>query len=227
MYEQILKWSVETLTSFAKSKGEQQAAIIMEAVKLKNDLISERFKTTCAIADKISLLCTQIDPEQEPWRSTQSGDEKKTLAQFRQYLKDDYHKANYRQLKSIRSGLEVSNDLIAAYSKVMIELLGFGKIELIIKTRGSQRIGEYARNYRNLWILYSEIIFRLIRITSGDIRFWATDKPYTELAEEFARNDLESLTTFLRTTKASHNQPCLFIDRAEGLNEFWVKFEQR
>ncbi|MFT6030859.1 MAG: hypothetical protein ACI8O8_002605 [Oleiphilaceae bacterium] len=61
MYEQLLKWGLDSLNKFAGIKGEFELSILTEAIKTKNAIILERYKQCCSLNEGLISLSVEVE----------------------------------------------------------------------------------------------------------------------------------------------------------------------
>ncbi|MFT6030860.1 MAG: hypothetical protein ACI8O8_002606 [Oleiphilaceae bacterium] len=148
----------------------------------------------------------------------------KTARVFIGQLMTDFHPAHYRKLCKIRSSFDSTNDLISAYSYTFLDVVKIDNLIKIAKENECYSIGGICRLYRSLWVKYTENIAVLLRITSGDLRFWITDTPYVILADEWAKLDLSLCVQSLSNKKAD-TRFHISLETKKGLDKFWYELE--
>jgi hypothetical protein len=192
MYEQLLKWGLDSLNKFAGIKGEFELSILTEAIKTKNAIILERYKQCCFLNEGLISLSVEVEKDLSKFiqNKTEVDADWKTARAFIGQLKTDFHPEHYRKLCKIRSSFDSTNDLISAYSYTFLDVVKIDNLIKIAKENKCYSTGEICRLYRSLWVKYTENIAVLLRVTSGDLRFWITDTPYVILADEWAKLDL-------------------------------------
>ena len=223
MYELLLKWGLDSLAKFTGTKGGHELAILLEAIKTKNALIVERYKQAWSLNEKLSELVICVEEELE--RFVNEADETdgswKSARQFIGKLRSDFHPCHYRKIVKLRSGFEGTNDMLSGYSYVFLGLLRIETLVSICKEKKIRSKGEICRLYRGLWTKYGEIIASVIRVTSGDLRFWITDTPYIEHVDKWAEHDLEKVSRSLCSLTWNGRRHHISIEKRRGLDRFW------
>lgn len=223
MYELLLQWGIESLTKLVTTKGDKDSSILLEAVKVKNALVVERFRYAREACQAIVDLSMSVDTDLEVFRlkAPDTDGSLQATKKFMGALKTEFHPLHYRRLKKLRGQFESTNDVLSAYSVVMSEILHFSTMEKIAIEKNLRSSGELRRTYRGLWTLYSEILTSLVRLTSNDLRFWLIDSPYIEEAEVQAKKDFQQVMNFLLAEKWNGNSFRISLETKEGLKSFW------
>jgi hypothetical protein len=226
MYEQLLKWGLDSLNKFAGIKGEFELSILTEAIKTKNAIILERYKQCCSLNEGLISLSVEVEVDLSKFiqNKTEADTNWKTARAFIGQLKTDFHPEHYRKLCKIRSSFDSTNDLISAYSYTFLDVVKIDNLIKIAKENKCYSIGDICRLYRSLWAKYTENVAVLLRVTSGDLRFWITDTPYVILADEWAKLDLslciQSLSNEKRDTRFH-----ISLETKKGLDKFWYELK--
>jgi hypothetical protein len=188
MYELLLSWGLESLTKLVMSEDDKDVTILLEAIRAKNTLVVERFKYAWEASQEIVGLAIQVDAELEEFRvnAPQTDGTLDATKKFMGALRGDFHPKHYRYLKKLRSRFESTSDVLSAYSIKMADIIHFSMVEKISIEKQLRASSDILRTYRGLWTLYSEILTKLIRLTSNDLRFWLTDTPHVNIAEDWA-----------------------------------------
>lgn len=227
MYEQLLKWGLESLNKFVGIKGEFELSILSEAIKTKNSIIIERYKQSSKLNENLLNLSVEIEDNLAEFvlDETESETNWKTARLFIGKLKTEFHPEHYRKLCKIRSSFDATNDLISAYSYTFLDILKIDNLLKISKENEFYSVGEICRLYRTLWVKYIETISALLRVTSGDLRFWITDTPYVILADDWAKLDLSRCISSLDKRNLNNDRFHLSLERKKGLDKFWFELE--
>lgn len=230
MYELLMGWALNSLSQFTTVKDSKDLAIVLEAIKAKNELVKERFGYAYASAQQVVELSIKVESELIDFRknvmtqTTNKSDGKRYIA----LIKQDFHPKYYRQLTKIRSGFESTNDLLAAYSEIMSDIVRINMLEQIVETKMYNSPSDINRSYRGLWTLYSNIVTSLVRLTANDLRFWLTDNPYVVQAEQWAQDkDLDLARQFLLSRDWGGRRFHLTLESKEGLEQFWKAVSSR
>ena len=226
MYEQLLKWGLDSLNKFAGIKGEFELSILTEAIKTKNAIILERYKQCCSLNESLLRLSVEVEDNLAKFVGNKKEIEAnwKSGRTFIALLKTDFHPQYYRKLCKIRTSFDSTNDLISAYTYSFLDLIKIDNLMKVAKENEYYSVGDICRLYRSLWVSYTENVAVLLRVTSGDLRFWITDTPYVILADEWAKLDLslcmESLSNKKRETRFH-----ISLETKKGLDKFWYELE--
>ena len=225
MYELLLKWGLENLSKFTKAKADNEFAVLLEAIKTKNMLIVERFRYCWDACQAVVDLSQLVDKELvEFYKGAKITDgTKNTAFKYMGLLKTEFHPKYYRTLIKLRSQFDSINDLFSAYSTVFKNVIHFSMLQSIIEHKKTYSASQINWIYRGLWTFYSEILTKLLRVSSSDLRFWLTDRPYIVDAISFAKADLELSKKFLHAEKWHEEKLFISLERPEGLTSFWDK----
>lgn len=228
MYELILGWALESLTQFTNTKDSKDLSIALEAIRTKNELVVERFKYAWTACQSIVDLAIKIEADLIEFQKTASKTDgtKESTEKYLSAIRQDFHPKYYRQLFKIRSQFESTNDLFSAYSEVLADIVHFSTLEDIATNKNLRSSSDISRTYRGLWKLYADIIIRLVRVTSNDLRFWLTDIPYAIPAEEWVKKDLDLAKQFLLAKDWGGKRFHITLESKEGLEQFWKAVEQ-
>lgn len=226
MYEQLLKWGLDSLNKFAGIKGEFELSILTEAIKTKNSIILERYKQCCILNSNLLELSVEVEAKLTKFAEDKTNIETnwKTARKFIGELKTDFHPEYYRQLCRIRSSFDSTNDLISAYSYAFLDVVKIDNLVKLVKENECYSTGDICRLYRSLWIKYTENIAVLLRVTSGDLRFWITDTPYVVLADKWAVLDV-SLCIKSLNIKTNNSRFHISLESKKGLDKFWHELD--
>lgn len=219
----LLKWGLDNLSKFTGTKGEHELSIILEAIKTKNSLIIERYKKSWDLYENLSELIFQLEEELDTF-SRESPDTDGSWTSARKLmgnLKGEFHPKYYRKLIKLRAGFEGTNDMLAGYTRLLLELLKFDFLVSICKSNKIHSRGEIFRTYRWLWTKYGETTASIIRITSGDLRFWITEIPYIEHVDKWAEHDLNKLKKTFKVSNMERELTRLSVENKRGLDKFW------
>lgn len=223
MYELLLKWGLDNLSKFTKAKSDNDFAVLLEAIKTKNVLIVERFRHSWEACQAVVDLAQRVDTDLTLFHKealTTDGT-KDTAYKYMGVLKTDFHPKYYRELKKLRSQFDSVNDIFSAYSDVFTSILHFSTIQGIVDHKKKFSASEINWIYRGLWTLYSEILTKLLRVTSSDLRFWLTDRPYISEAFNLAQRDLKLAKEFLFAEKWHEAKLFISLEKPESLATFW------
>lgn len=228
MYELLLKWGLDSLTKFSGTKGQHELSILLEAIKTKNTLIIERYKQTWALNEKLSDLIIELEVELDLFanESIETDGTWKSARQFIGKLKSDFHPAYYRKLVKLRVGFEGTNDILSAYTYTFLNIVNLDNLFTVCKSKKIYSRGEICRSYRGLWTKYGEVVSSIIRITSGDLRFWVTDIPYIQHADNWAEYDLQLLQRFISANNWGNNRLHISLESKRGLDKFWHELNE-
>jgi hypothetical protein len=61
MYDLLLKWDLESLSKATIAKSDQEVAVMLEAIKAKNNLVVERFRYSWDTSQAIISLALEIE----------------------------------------------------------------------------------------------------------------------------------------------------------------------
>jgi len=226
MYEYLLSWSLESLRSGMLSGGKQEHAILLEAIKAKNGLVLERFRVAESACAELVGLTIRIETELAEFQAQYSEGGPKDSKSYMGDLGRQLHPRFYREFRKIRTRFDVTNDLLSGYSIGLVDWIQFRNIEAICRDLKFTSPSHISRIYRLGWTFLSSTITRLLRISTNDLRFWLTDKPYTRVALRWAKErELATLRTFflLHLDKSKTFFPAL--ESPEGLELFWKEVE--
>jgi len=228
MYELLLKWGLDSLPKLVGDRDRSQTAILLEAIKTKNILIQERYKYAWEVYRDVLALTLEIENSLEEYSSNSPSTEntKKTAWKLLGNLKTNFHPTYYRKMKKLRSNFECTNDLMSSYTRWLLEITNFQFFEELCEKQQYYTASSIFRSYRGLWTFYSEMLGSLIRVTSSDLRFWLTDKPYVEKADLIAQEELKLVKEFLLEREVRSLRFHLQIVTEEGLYRFWEKIEK-
>lgn len=230
MYEVLLKWGMDSLSKFTGIKGEHELSIIREAISTKNSIILERYKECWKQYDALANLCVEVDEELEKFLNEAmetNGTEKSARAFIQGDLANKFHPKFYRKAIKIRSKFDGGNDLISSYSVVFIELINIETLVAICKSKRSTSRSEICRIYRGLWTKYAEIIAIVLRASSSDLRFWATDIPYVQHTDQWAHLDYEKILRGFRSSSwSARNRNYIALESKKGVDRFWYDLEE-
>lgn len=228
MYELLLKWGLDSLTKFSGTKGQHELSILLEAIKTKNTLIIERYKQTWALNEKLSDLIIELEVELDSFANESIGTDGtwKSARQFIGKLKSDFHPTYYRKLVKLRAGFEGTNDVLSAYTYTFLNIVNLDNLSTVCKSKKVYSRGEICRSYRGLWTKYGEVVSSIIRITSGDLRFWVTDIPYIQHADNWAEYDLELLQRFILANNWGNSRFHISLESKRGLDKFWYELKE-
>lgn len=247
MYEIILKWGLDTITTLTKSKAENEAssvvgtekqknAIVLETIRAKNALVMERFKHAKEACNDIVALIDDIDKTMADWeaartdREAEPGD-RSNKHPSREIIIDDvfytYHSSFYRRFRTIRSKFEGSNDLLAAYSLVFLRLIDRKTVERLCIRTNSYTARSISACYKRSWSLLADVLTRLVRIGSTDPRYWLSDYPYACHIIDWAAGDCDSASDWLSENKAETAYFMISLEKPGELDALWQKVKGR
>jgi|GEM_PF-1808210 len=223
MYELILKWGLDTLSKFTQDKAGKDFTLIVEAIKTKNSLIIEK-RYSWSACQAIVDLSLSVDQELDDFyeNTIKTAGTRESAYKYMGQLKTQFHPKFYRKLKKLRSQFDCTSDLFSAYSSTFTDILHFNTLQSIVDTQHRYSASEINWTYRGLWIFYSEIITKLIRITSTDLRFWLTDNPYIQYARIIAQSDLENANNYLHADKWDEKYFYLSLEKKMSWQNFGV-----
>ena len=228
MYDILLKWGLETLKDVLSKEDEKTFSILKSAVDTKNKLVEKRFQLAVKACESLVCLNEKIDIDL-------SNFEKKTaiVKGTNSSFKDDQKKIlelkgkeHFNEYKRIRTLLEGANDLLAVYSIRFSELLQLNKIELLCESMDTCSSDNIIECYRESWGMVADVIARLIRLTSTDLRFWLCDHPYAWAAAEQVENDCAIAKEFLISNKRDKYFE-LEVEKPEGMEKLWQQIEEK
>lgn len=227
MYELLLKWGLENLSKFTGIKGEHELTVIKEAINTKNSIILERYKKSWDLYEKLVDLTLEVETALNEFLkdAEETDGTLKSARKFIGNLRSDFHPQYYRRLQKIRSMFEGSNDLIASYTHVFIDIVNIDTLLGLVKEKEEYSRGNICRLYRGLWTKYSEIVSILLRVTSADLRFWVTDTPYIYHTDEWAKQDLEKTIRFFKSNNWGGKRLHIALESRRGLDRFWYDLE--
>lgn len=221
IYSVILKWGLETLSGVVRDKDPQHIQIILEAIKLRNNIVQKRFEYAWAAAQDVLDLVLELEQELASVIAATPAHENRTerTKAFLAKLNEDFHPAYLRKLKKLRGKFEATNDLFSAYSLEFFAMLSFENVKKLIKANEAEKLADVARLYRQLWDTYSTVMLTLIRVSSSDIRFWVTDVTYSGVAETYARHDRREIEKVF--TSGTKGNWALSLEHHVRVTEFW------
>lgn len=224
MYEILLKWALGILSPGGKAKKhEHKQEILIEAIKTKNAMVLERFKNSWNSYNRLLELALEIDSDLDSFSKSapETDGTKEKGMKYLGSIKKEFHPAKYRSLLKLISQFECTNDLLSSYSKVFSELLNFKAIISIISSHDDWS-GSFIRwKYRGIWMLYSVVIAKIIRISSTDLRFWLTDSPYISTATSHAVMEFHKTIEWLQATSPTGEFYTLSLETEAGIIDFW------
>jgi len=230
MYEMLLKWGMDSLSKFTGIKGEHELSIIREAIATKNSIILERYKECWKQYDALADLCIAVDEELDDFLKNSSetdGTAKSARVFIQGDLAKNFHPKYYRKVMKIRSKFDGGNDLISSYSMVFIDLINIETLVSLSKKKKCYSRSHICRLYRGLWTKYAEIIAIILRASSSDLRFWATDIPYVRHTDKWALVDYERiLAGFESNSWSSRNRNYLSLESKKGVDRFWYDLDE-
>ena len=228
MYESLLKWGLDSLAKFAGAKGQYELTILVEAIKTKNTMIIERYKQSWVLNEKLSdlIIDVEVDLDSFVQNSKETDGSWKSARQFLGSLKSEFHPKYYRKLLKLRAGFEGTNDILSAYTFIFLDIFNLEYLVAYSKDKQKYSRGEICRCYRRLWTMHGEIISSIIRISSGDLRFWVTDIPYIRHADNWAKFDLEQFKHIYPRVSWCNKRFYISLESKKGLDKFWYELAE-
>ena len=221
MYDIILKWGMEFVTDQLVEKSKHAQAIILETIKIKNELVHERFKHCLEACNEITTLIQDIDEKLCEWEIRKpNGDLSEII--------DLYHLGFFRRYRRIRTFFEGGNDLVAAYSLTFSELISEEKIDdlcRITESHGNRQ--NISMCYKRSWTLLADVIVRLMRLTATDPRFWLNDTSYMCHVLERSKDDFKRAHKWLANEGRGEDTLYfpLSLENPGELNKLWKELE--
>jgi len=221
MYETLLKWGIKTLTQAGLEKGKHDYSVVIEAIKTKNALVLERFKIAEQATNDLMNLTIRIEADLKKFREKHSKGDNKT--NFLNTLRDEFHPIYYNEYRKIRPQFDITNDLLSGYTIGLSNWVRFENISSLCKECDFKSQNDISRLYRMVWIFLLSTITWHLRLSSNDLRFWLTDKPYSKIALKWMQeHEFPALTNFLIRglfeTKLTHFP---ILESKLVLEEFW------
>lgn len=223
MYELLLKWGLETFRKASIKQTDQEFSVMLEAIKTKNILVVERFRYAWSSCQDIVRLAVRVEEMLPEFllKARQTDGTVQSVKNFLGDLRSDFHPQHYRELTKLRCQFEATNDLLAAYSGVFVDVLHYSVVGEISKKKKLFQTSDIIRLYRGLWLFYTRILTSLLRITSSDLRFWITEKPYIIKATEWAEKDWVNAKEYLLQPEGQGIKYRLSLENPEKFNVFW------
>jgi len=227
MYEYLLKWGLGTLTKLGLDTNSHENAVLLEAIRAKNSLVVERFRIADQTCQTLIELAIRMEPDLSEFQdSFSSSENSRDAASYLGALEREFHPKYYREFRKLRARFDITNDLLSAYSLAFIGWINIKNVKEICTKKACRTPGDISRTYRLIWTFFSGTMTRLLRITSNDLRFWLTDRPYTEAALVWAREvDMPQLHRFFMEELHAPNIYFPSLEKAEGLEEFWKRLD--
>ena len=221
MYEILFKWGLETLREVGRDASKEELAFAIEAVKTKNALVEKRFDHACSACDDLVDLSIRIDHEVKLLQETSHTlDEKSRYSSFIGKLRNELHPDFLREYRKLKGRFIVTNDLLAGYALMTTEIIQYRQFAYICKSLAHTKISQSASLYRALWEHLVHLLSTMTRLSSSDVRFWLTDKPYMRTAEIFAAKELELARAFFES--GTHGYYRCLLENPENLESFWT-----
>lgn len=224
MYELLLKWGLDTLQKSTIEKSGQDLTVMLEAIRVKNQIVVERFKYGREASIRCIALAIQLESALEEYRTSLNYQTDGTIGSARKFAEDlvyNLHPGHFRELSKVRNEFDTTNDLLAVYSRELIHGLHADTILKIIEKKQLSKGSDIARLYRGLWTMYTSLMSTLVRVTSSDLRFWLVDEPYIEVAQLHAEQDFQSLFDWLVMPEGHGDHFRLSLEKPSGLKRFW------
>lgn len=223
MYEKLLEWSVDALKQALGAASEHEMAVIMEAVKTKNEMVVKRFEIAHNACEQILKLQFSLEKDLSDFQNNFDPPKNKSAPNsYSGKLKREFHPEFYRQYRNIRSQFDTTTDLLSGYSMALSDWLHFDKFEEILEESECKTVSDVTRIYRMYWNFVSSTLRRLLRVTSNDLRFWLTDDPYIQYSVEWARKeDIPALKRFFVEDAQGKDIFYTSLENKEKVSEFW------
>ena len=221
MYEILLKWGLDTLGKLGGEEHKAELAIVLEAVKTKNALVSKRFDIAANAAEELLNLTLELEDELHATSQDRSHpSHEKKGNDYINSLEQEIHSKYYRRLMRIRSRFEMTNDLLSSYSIQATEFLNIKNVKSLIRESNATSNAQIRMLYRKIWTLATSSMLSLIRVTSTDLRFWLSDIPHGPKSDEWARRDFQLAKDYFLQS-AGRKEFYLEIERDGGTDKFW------
>jgi len=223
MYELLLKWGLDHIVDLVRTKDSRDLAIILEAIKTKNQLVLERFRAASGACQGVIDIALSIEDDLGEFSKNLPRQLSRKLSGpvLLAKLGSDFHPKHYRRFAKARSRFESTNDLLSAYTRALAVILNIENIKKLIKHKDYKDMSNVERTYRGVWTLYAELTSSLLRITSADLRFWLMDSPYVIVADRLAKEELVKLQEFLFSDSWGGRPYHLDLETSIGLERFW------
>lgn len=222
MYEIILKWGLDTLRAAKSGTSDQEFRVMLEAIKTKNQLVTQRFQFAWDAGQDIVDLSVQVEETMSSFDALDTDGSEIAATRLLGSIRSDFHPPHYRQLRKARSRLDATNDILSLYSDVFVDLVHWDTIEEIIRAKDIRGRSGIRRTYRGLWTFYAQTVMRLLRLSASDLRFWLVDSPHIDAAEAFAKSDFNRAVAWLKSSERIGQSFRLQIETPEGLSAFWA-----
>jgi len=228
MYEKLLEWSVDALKQALGAASDHEIAVVMEAVKVKNQLVIKRFDIAHNACEQILQLQFTLEKSLSDFQKDYKTPKNKSAPDsYAGKLKREFHPEFYRQYRNIRSQFDTTTDLLSGYSMALSDWLHFNKFEEILAESECETVSDVTRIYRMYWNFVSSTLRRLLRVTSNDLRFWLTDDPYIQYSVEWARReDIPALKKFFVEDAQGKDIFYTSLESTEKVIEFWRGIQQ-
>jgi hypothetical protein len=221
MYEILLKWGLDTLGKLGSGEHKAELAIVLEAVKTKNALVSKRFDIAANAAEELLNLTLELEDELHATSQDRSHpSHEKKGNDYINSLEQAIHSKYYRRLMRIRSRFEMTNDLLSSCSIQATEFLNIKHVKSLIRKSNATSNAQIRMLYRKIWTLAASSMLSLIRVTSTDLRFWLSDIPHGPKSDEWAKRDFQLAKDYFLQS-AGRKEFYLEIERDGGTDKFW------
>jgi hypothetical protein len=228
MYELLLSWGIENLAGLAKTRDAREVAILIEAIRAKNALVIERFKLAAQACDAILDLALKVEDDVATFATTapKTNNTRAKARTFLGALRNATHPACYRRMKKLRARFECTSDILSAYSFRVSGILHPDVLAEIVEHKKQYSATDILRTYRGMWMLYADVLARLLRLTANDLRFWLVDTPHVSIADRFANDDVDHIKRFMLAHSWPEGRLELILQQPGGLRRFWKAVEE-
>ena len=234
MYEKILEWGVNTLTSSALEKGKHEQNLILEAIKTKNILIVKRFEYAWTNCTELMEIFIEQDIKYRKCESDLKSNHNGKLSseELLKVIKNELHPPFFGKLSHYRGRFEATNELLSSYTIEIFNALSFATFENLVREYKEKRnkdnasLSDIRFIYTNLLNLSLSSLSSLLRISSNDLRFWASEISYNEICDKFAKEDIKKMCEYIVSTTG----PEIFflsIEREVGLEDLWKEVSKQ
>ena len=225
MYEILIKWGLDTLKSLAGDELKHQDSLVIEAIRTKNSLVKERFNIAQETILEFQELTVELERElqsfQDKFLSKTDGED---FSKYLGRLKRNFHPKFYRKFRKIRTRLGMTNDALSGYSLALIRLVNISFVEEIAEEKKLKNPSDISRTYRMSWTFLLSTLTALLRITTNDLRFWLTDKSYSEKAYNWAiEYEIPAIKKFLIDDNKGKTVYFITLTNSDNLEKFWKK----